>query len=164
MVQNNDFMGWNDEIKEDSNGFVLLPAGVYRFQVQKIDKTIYQGNSEKIGMGCPMATVGLQIFSPNGNTSVQDNIYLKKSLEWKISSFFRSIGFKEHGKGYKMDWDKALGAEGRCKLKVETWVGRDGQEKQSNRIESYIDSDTAPSAASQAPTAPAVDDSMPFEL
>ena len=165
-MANNDFLNWDDEIKEDSREFILLPEGVYRFQVQKCEKTIYTGNSDKIGNGCPMAKVGLQVFSPQGNTSIEDNIYLKKSMEWKISSFFRSLGFKEHGKGYKMAWDKVIGAEGVCKVKVDSWIGRDGAEKKSNKIESYLDSGT-PTLASQAPTAPAApahDESMPFEL
>lgn len=162
---NNNFFGWNDEIKTDSQGFILLPEGEYRFQVQKLEKSTYTGSSEKIGAGCPMAIIGLQIFSPQGNTSVEDKLYLCKNMEWKLSAFFRSLGFKQHGKGYVMDWDKVLGSEGRCKLKIEKWISnKDGSEKQSNRVDQYIDSAAPGSAAAQAPTAPADLGNMPFEL
>ena len=149
------FLSWDAEITQDSPEFILLPEGDYTFMVQGLEKSIYEGNSEKIGHGCPMAILKIVLYSNEGNTSVTDRLYLSPSMEWKLSSFFRSIGQKSHGKSYKMDWNNVIGKEGRAHVKIETWVGNDGKPKQSNRIDKYLET-----AASQAPTSP----SMPFEV
>ena len=142
---NNDFLSWTSEIQDDGgSSFIVLPEGEYKFQVQGLEKGSYQGSSEKIGMGCPMATLSLKVMSPNGNADVKDTIYLKKSLEWKASSFFRSIGQKKHGEKFTMNWKDSniLGQTGRCKIKVEKWIDKEGKERQSNKIDSYLDGDS----------------------
>lgn len=160
-MANNDFFSWDAEITVDSEGFIVLPEGDYTFEVQKVDKEFYQGSSEKIGNGCPTAVIGMVIRSPQGTASVQDKLYLCKNMEWKLSAFFRAIGQKQHGKSFKMDFGKVIGAEGKCRLKIEKWVGNDGKERSSNKVERYYDS--IASTAATAPTANA-DGSMPFEI
>lgn len=152
------FLSWDSEISQDTPEFIVLPEGDYPFMVQDYEKGIYEGPSEKIGHGCPMATLKIVVRSPKGNTSVQDRLYLTQNMEWKLSSFFRSIGQKSHGKSYKMDWNSIIGKEGLCHVKQETWVGNDGKERVTNRIDRYLDSDAA-----QAPTKPDMSD-MPFEV
>lgn len=159
-MADNDFFDYDSEITTDSQGFILLPEGDYIFQVQKVERMTYTGASEKIGYGCPMIKLGLVIQSPQGNTSVEDTLFLKKSMEWKLSAFFRSIGQKQHGQTFKMDWN-IMGKEGRCHLVQESWEGRDGQTKTSNRIGQYLDG-SAPKKADSAATAPEQD--MPFEI
>ena len=155
----NQFLGWDSEITQDTQEFVLLPEGNYPFMVQGLEKGIYDGTSEKIGHGCPMAVLKIVIYGGDkGNTSVTDRLYLCSNMEWKLGSFFRCIGQKQHGKSYKMDWNNVIGREGLCHVKVETWTGNDGQPKQSNKIDRYLECD-----AVKAPTKPNMSD-MPFEV
>ena len=152
------FLSWDSEITKDTQEFILLPAGDYPFIVQGLEKSIYEGDSEKIGKGCPMAVLKIVVDGGSlGHASIQDRLYLTSSMEWKLGSFFRCIGQKTHGKEYKMDWNNDIGKQGLCKIKVENWVGNDGQPKQSNRIDKYLECD-----AVKAPTAPQQD--LPFEV
>lgn len=143
------FFKWDAEITADTPEYVVLPEGDYPFQVQGLEKQTYQGDSEKIGRGCPMAVLKLVVGDDEQHTSVSDRLYLTTSMEWKLGSFFRAIGQKTHGKAYKMDWDKVVGKEGLCHVKVRTYVGNDGQQKQTNQIDRYLECE-----AVKAPTAP----------
>ena len=50
---------------------------------------------------------------------------------------------KQHGKTVKRNWkdDVIIGKTGRCKIKQESYVGRDGTEKTTNRLDCYVDAD-----------------------
>lgn len=153
------FFSFDSEIEQDAPEFILLPEGDFPFMIQGIEKATYTGNSEKIGKGCPMVVLEIVIRSPKGNTSVKDKLYLSSTMEWKLSSFFRSIGMKKHGQKFKMDFSpNIIGKEGLCHIKQETWVGDDGKERTSNRIDKYLDP-----IASTVPTKPDMSD-MPFEV
>ena len=150
------FYSWDSEITNDAPEYTLLPEGNYPFMVQGLEKQIYTGTSEKIGNGCPMAVLEIVVRGEEGNASVKDRLYLTPNMEWKLSSFFRSIGMKQHGKSFKMDWNSIIGKEGLCHIKIDTWTDQNGQSKQSNKIDKYLDNDAA-----KAPTKPA---DMPFEI
>ncbi len=153
------FFSYDSEIEQDTPEFILLPEGDFPFMVQGIEKATYTGNSEKIGKGCPMVTLEIVIMSPKGNTSVRDNLYLNSNMEWKLSSFFRSVGMKKHGQKFKMDFSSNLiGKTGLCHIRQETWTDREGKERISNRIDKYLDNNAA-----QAPSKPDMSD-MPFEV
>ena len=159
MAKDVQFLSWDAEITKDTAEFNVLPAGKYPFMVQDIEKTVYTGSSEKIGNGCPMAILKIVVYGgEQGNSSVQDRLYLSQNMEWKLGSFFRSIGQKTHGKAYKMDWNNVIGKEGLCQIKVEKWKGDDGVERESNKIDKYLECD-----ALKAPTKPDMSD-MPFEV
>lgn len=158
MANDVKFLAWDSEITQDAPEFVLLPEGDYPFMVQGLEKGIYEGTSEKIGHGCPMAILKIVVYGGDkGNTSIQDRLYLSTNMEWKLGQFFRAIGQKTHGKSYKMDWNNVIGKEGLCHVKVENWTGSDGQPKQSNKIDRYLECD-----AVKAPTKPA--EELPFEV
>ena len=158
MANDVKFLAWDSEITQDTPEFILLPEGDYPFMVQGLEKAIYEGTSDKIGHGCPMAILKIVIDGgEKGKTSVQDRLYLCSNMEWKLGSFFRCIGQKTHGKSYKMDWNNVIGKEGLCHIKVENWEGNDGQPKQSNKIDRYLECDAA-----KAPTKPA--EELPFEV
>lgn len=150
------FLGFDAEIENDQEQeFITLPEGDYNFMVQDWEKAIYNGDSAKIGHGCPMVIVKLVLFSDKGNAFVQDRLYMNKNLEWKLSSFFRAIGMKKHGQKFKMDFAAAIGKEGRCHIKLTQ--GKDG-DKMFMNVDKYLDSE-----ASKAPTKPDMSD-MPFEV
>ena len=60
-------------------------------------------------------------------------------MEWKISSFFRSIGQKKHGERLIPKWDQILGAVGRLHLSQRDYVGNDGTNKKANSIAYFLD-------------------------
>lgn len=159
------FLEWDSEITQDTQEFVLLPEGDYPFMVQGLEKTIYDGPSEKIGHGCPMAILKIVVGTDDNHTSVTDKLYLSTSMEWKLGQFFRAIGQKTHGKAYKMDWNNVIGKQGLCHVKVRNYTGSDGQPKQTNQIDKYLECE-----AVKAPTAPkknskkSDDGDLPFEV
>lgn len=161
------FFKWDSEITADTQEYIVLPEGDYPFQVQGLEKQIYEGESEKIGKGCPMAVLKIVVGTDEQHTSVTDRLYLATSMEWKLGSFFRAIGQKTHGKAYKMDWNNVVGKEGLCHVKVRTYTGNDGQPKQTNQIDRYLECE-----AVKAPTAPkksikkseAEEGDLPFEV
>lgn len=162
------FLDWDSEITKDTQEFILLPEGDYPFMVQGLEKGLYDGDSEKIGHGCPMATLKIVVNGGElGHTSVTDRLYLTTSMEWKLGSFFRCIGQKAHGKAYKMDWNNVIGKQGLCHVKVRNYTGSDGQPKQTNQIDKYLECDAvkAPTAPKKSikKSEPAADD-LPFEV
>lgn len=122
---------WNGTLVEDGNSFAILPAGEYDFEVTKVEKVFAQSGNK-------MAKVTLKIIGRDATGSVIDNMVLLKSMEWKLSSFFGSLGMKKKGEPLVMNWDAILGKTGRCKLVVEKYTKRDGSESERNGIDAYI--------------------------
>lgn len=126
---------WDDAITDDGQDqdWVLLPAGEYDFTVDELEKSYYPGGAKLPPCNCAILT--LKIQHPDGTTNkVWDRLYLVKKVEWKLSSFFRSIGVKQHGESVTMDWDAVVGATGRCKVGVHEYNGQ-----KQNDIKAYLD-------------------------
>lgn len=136
-------MNWDDVISNESQ-FVLLPEGIYEFTVTKFEREWFDG-SAKIE-ACPKAVLELTINAPQGTAVVKESLLLSAQVEWKLCSFFRSIGQKKHGQQFKMDWSKVLNAKGTAEIEINEYVGNDGSQKKNNRVKSYID---APEGAPQ---------------
>ena len=136
--QDANIMDWDSAIEDDGNGrFVLLPEGDYDFIVSGFERGQFNG-SDKIP-ACPKAMLTLSIDTPNGVAEIKDQLILYKTLEWKLSSFFRSIGMKKHGERLVMDWNKVLGAQGHAHVIQRTYTGNDGTLKKANGIQYYMD-------------------------
>ena len=133
QAQNNGVFGWDDEIQAESS-FTLLPAGDYRFSIKKFEKARYEGG-EKIP-ACPKAVVTFEVYAPDGTTvELTENYLLHQKMEWKLSEFFASVGLKKKGEPVKMLWSPELiGKQGVCKLIVHTYK-KDGEDRQTNRID-----------------------------
>ena len=159
---------WNDEIENDGEGFTLLPdKSEGTFTVT----TWERGHSHNLG--CPMAKLTLRVENEHGATTVYDNIVLHTTCEWKLCQFFTAIGARKHGDRITMDWTKVSGARGRCRVKVDTFEGRDGKQRDSNKIDAFLDPTDTPAARKPASTPPqhtvtrvaalaAEDDDVPF--
>lgn len=107
-------LDWDDEIEAESE-FVLLPDGVYEFQVIKVEKTS-QNKTEKLP-ACKKAVVHCKITDGSGNsTTCSANFFMIGKLEWKISELFRCIGLKKKGEKCKMNWNDVEGRTGWLKL------------------------------------------------
>ena len=142
---NNDMeiLGWDDEVEEGSP-FVLLPEGEYPFVITNLEKGIYEkpaNRESKIPANAPKATVTIEIQSPTGETTtLTENFYLYKKMQWKINQFFTSIGAPKNAEGkVKMNWGTVLGARGKAKITVNNYTNRDGKEGQNNRIDSFLE-------------------------
>ena len=137
-MEENKVFDWDDIIDDDGEqnqkDWVLLPEGDFDFEVYEVEKSWYNG-SDKMP-ACPMAILTLNFKHPDDgmNCRVWDRFFLCGKMEWKLSSFFRSIGEKEHGSKVKMDWDSVEGKTGRAHVIRTQYNGKD-----KNEIKFYID-------------------------
>jgi hypothetical protein len=137
MAADTNIMGWDDVIEDDGNGFILLEEGDYDFTVTGFERGRHNG-SAKIP-ACNKAIITLSIDSPQGVAEIKENLILYKTMEWKISAFFRSFGLKKHGERLTMDWDHVLGAAGRAHIVQREYIGNDGTNKKANNVGYFID-------------------------
>ena len=138
MIENKDMlMGWNDEILEDGQEYVLLPEGDYNFTVTNFERGRFPGGPKV--PACNKATITVQVSTDQGIATVKFDLLLYRTLEWRISGFFRSIGQKKHGEKLTMDWNKVLGSQGRAHFKQRSYINSQGDEKFTNDIERFID-------------------------
>lgn len=149
VVQSEGALGWDDEIqKEDS--FVLLPTGDYQFEILKFEKAYYDGG-DKIS-ACPKAVVTFKISAPDGKeTVITENYLLHSKMEWKLCEFFSSVGMKNKGEKLRMRWTPELiGKTGMCKIIVHKYKNRDGDDKETNRIDKLYPAYDLPTSTMQS--------------
>ena len=129
-------IGWNDTIRLASNAsnknFSLLEDGEYDFTVVNVEKTIFEGNSKV--PRCNKAVVTLAI----GNTNIKTDFLLLQGSEFRISSFYRSIGRAASNDEVVMDWDHIVGARGRAYISTKCFTGRDGREREINVVKKFL--------------------------
>lgn len=136
-------LGWDDEV-EAGSPFVLLPEGDYPFTITGLEKGIYEkpaNRESKIPANCPKATVTLEFTTSTGEKStLTENFYLYKKMQWKINQFFTSIGAPKNPEGkVKMNWGTVLGAKGAASLVVNDYTDRSGNPAQNNRIKDFLE-------------------------
>lgn len=132
-------MDWDDQIENDGQEFVLLPEGEYNFTVVSFERGRYVGGA-KIP-ACNKATITVQIEAKEGLATIRFDLYLYRSVEWKISSFFRCIGQKKHGERLAMNWSAVVGSKGRAHVKQRSYTNSYGEEKTVNEVDRFIDYD-----------------------
>lgn len=161
-------MDWNDAIVEDGQEFITLEEGDYNFTVTAFERGHFPG-STKIPP-CNKATVTVVVDTPEGKASVKFDLILFRTLEWRISAFFRCIGQKKHGERLVMDWNKVIGSQGRAHFKPRTYTNSYGEEKTANDVDRFIDYDpkffteqnSAPAPKTDGFTELGPDDDLPF--
>ena len=109
---------WDDEILDDGEDreFLVLEPGTYDFEVTGFERAYYTAKEGGKLPNCNEADITLKISTDKGDAFVRDRFFLVKSTEWRISSFFVSIGMKKHGEKLKMDWQGAVGKTGKCTI------------------------------------------------
>lgn len=119
-------------------GWTLLPEGFYPFRVERMERERYQG-SQKMPQ-CPMAKLTLSVTGADGrDTAVQQRLYITRNQLWKVSRFMESVGRGRNGAGKVIiDWGGIEGSTGWVKLKVRSYTGHDGQERQTNDVEWFV--------------------------
>ncbi len=139
--QNNQNMllDWNDAIESDGQEYVILEEGDYNFTVTDFERGRFPGG-QKIP-ACNKAALTLQVSTPAGTATIHTDLLLYKSMEWKLSAFFRCIGQKKHGERLVMDWNKVVGSRGRARFKPRSYTDRDGNQRQANELDRFYDWD-----------------------
>lgn len=138
MMENKDMlMDWNDSIETDGQEYVLLPEGDYNFTVTHFERGRFSGSAKIPATNKAIITV--QVQTKEGTTSVKFDLILYRTLEWRISAFFRSIGQKKHGEKLTMDWNKVIGSKGRAHFKQRSYTNQNGEEKFVNDVDRFID-------------------------
>lgn len=97
-----DFFNWNDNVTADSSEFITLMPGKYFGKVSKIDKKHWEGNGKM--NGCPYAEVTIEAKDADGRAAyIKDNLFLARSVEWKIGQFLHAFGLKKKGEPVRVD-------------------------------------------------------------
>ena len=133
----NMLMDWDDSIETDGQEFVLLPEGDYNFVVINFERGRFPGGAKV--PACNKATITVQVGTENGIATVKFDLLLYRSLEWRISSFFRCIGQKKPGEKLQMNWNTVVGSMGRAHFKQRTYTNQYGEEKTVNDLDRFID-------------------------
>lgn len=155
------FLDWNDSIENDGQEFIILPEGDYNFTVTEFERGRFPG-SAKIP-ACNKASLTLRVDTDDGVAFVKTDLILYRLLEWRISSFFRSIGQKKHGERLVMDWNKVLGSRGRAHFKPRTYTANDGTERTTNDCDRFIDYDPENFPVSDSFTEVSEQEEIPFD-
>lgn len=136
MDEQNKELGWDDEISnEGSSSFITLDEGDYSFKIKSFERARFNG-SAKIP-ACNMAKITFAISSDKGEVELTDNLILHSKMEWKLSEFFICIGLKKHGEKIQMNWNKVVGATGRCHINLVP--GTKNPEKKFMQIDKYYE-------------------------
>lgn len=149
---NNDFereLGWDDTISKEGEDFPLLPAGDYDFIVEKFERGRFNGSTKM--PACNQAKLTLKVFNTMMETHIVETLMLHTKTEWKLSQFFTSIGQKKKGEPLRMDWNRVIGASGKCKVIVNTYKNNNGQDKTNNRIDKFYAHEEVKQANSYTP-------------
>ena len=109
---------WDDTITKDASEFIILPEGDYNFTVESFERGRHPG-SDKLP-ACNKAILTLRIDTAEGTTKLTHNLFLHSKTEGLLSAFFSCIGQKKKGEPLKMNWQKVIGATGRCKIGIHT--------------------------------------------
>ena len=148
-------LGWDDELQYQNRSFVVLPEGVYDFEVIDFERQRHPG-SEKLP-ACNKAVLHIRLTAPTGeSTTVFHNLFLHTKTAGFLSEFFVSIGHMKKGETIRMNWNAVVGARGRCRVGIRKWVGDDGQERQSNEIKEFLEPTAAALASKQGSYTPGV--------
>ncbi len=132
-------LDWDDEIENDGQEFIVLPEGDYNFVVTNFERGRFPGGPKV--PPCNKASLTLQVKTDDGVANVRTDLLLYRSLEWRISAFFRCIGQKKHGERLVMNWNKVIGSKGRAHFKPRNYTDRDGNDRQANDVDRFYDYD-----------------------
>lgn len=131
-------LGWDDQIENDNPEFTILPKGDYDFEIIEFERARHPG-SEKLPP-CNKAIVTVQCRGADGiTTNIKHNLFLHTKTEGLLCQFFTAIGQRKKGEKITMNWNKVVGAKGRCKLGIRKWTSNKGEERTMNQIEKFYE-------------------------
>lgn len=116
-------LDWDAVIEDEGSHTEWLDEeGKFAFTVKALDKGMFKG-SAKIPE-CNKAILTLEVETPNGIKLCKTDLILYKTLEWKLSSFFKSIGQKQSGEKLQMNWGKVVGSRGFAEFRFQNGSDR----------------------------------------
>lgn len=130
-------IGWDDEIVNDGAEYIYLEEGDYDFTVESFSRGTFKG-SAKIPQ-CPKLELKLKVNAPEGVATVNYDIIMWSTMEWKYSEFLRAIGMKKHGEKARINWNALPGSKGRARFYTRTWQKQDGSQGKSNDVRRMYD-------------------------
>ncbi len=165
-------LNWDAELdeKETAAASALLPAGEYAFRVMSFVRGFYPGGAKL--PQCNKAVLEFDILGDNGETlrTIKSHSFFllldkddrgNDGVQLRIlKNFFACVGLRKHGEKFKMDWNKTLGRTGRCKVIVEKFKDKEGNDKETNKIHYFLD--PSENAAAEKPAKPSPDADTPF--
>ncbi len=159
----NMFLDWNDAIENDGQEYVILEEGDYNFVVTDFERGRFPGG-QKIP-ACNKASLTLHVKTDEGLAVIHTDLLLYRSMEWKLSAFFRCIGQKKHGERLVMDWNRVIGSSGRARFKPRVYTDSNGNERRANDLDRFYDWDErffTESGSGAASPVDEDDDDLPF--
>jgi len=135
----NMFLDWDDAIEVDGQEFITLKEGDYNFRVVNFERSRFPGSAKL--PACNKSVLTLEVDTPEGTASVKCDLIMYRTLEWKLSSFFRCIGHKKNGEKLVMDWNRAVGSQGRAHFKPRPYKDKNGNDRTANDVDYFIDYD-----------------------
>lgn len=129
-------LGWDDEITQDAQEFIILPPGTYDFTIASFERGRFAG-SDKMP-ACPLAVVHLDIIDPTTGqkVSVRNQFLLHSRTEWTIAQFFTALGLKKKGEPMVPRWNEIVGKTGKCVIENTTY-----NDKTYNGVKEFIEID-----------------------
>ena len=144
-------LDWNDVIEKDST-YTLLEEGDYDFVVKSFERGRHPGSAKL--PPCNKAILTIEVSNDQQAAQITHNLFLHTTTEGILCAFFTSIGARKHGDKLVMDWNKVIGAHGRCHVIVDTFTKKDGTEGKFNKINRFLEPDEQVSFAQAAPATP----------
>lgn len=135
-------LGWDAEIENDGNDFVVAEPGDYNFVVTGFERARFNGSEKMPPCNQAKLTIKLEIPGATGECVVKHNLFLHSKSEWKLCEFFTSIGQRKKGQRVSMNWNAVIGARGRCKVTKRSFKNKDNKELWTNDIDKFYDPDS----------------------
>jgi hypothetical protein len=128
---------------EKPKTFEILPEGDYVLEIIKADHFIQQGGKTN---GSDVLEITFK--SVEHGTEFQDRLIAHPSCDWKIDLFVNCFSLAAKvGEEVDLDPENLIGRRGWCKVFIDTFKGRDGTDRQNNKIRVfYTDKEKFPRA------------------
>jgi len=106
---------WNEQVEKPNENPTSLLDGEYQFLVVKFERGEYSGGP-KIP-ACLKAIITCEIFSESvPSLQIKTTFLMHQAFDWKMCSFFKSIGLRKKDDPLVLSWDKAIGGRGMCRV------------------------------------------------
>lgn len=133
----NEALDWDSTIETDGEEIEVLEPGTHEFEVVNFERARFLGSAKL--PECNKAIITVVVPTKKGKARVRFDLILCKSLEWKISAFFRCIGQKKHGQPLKPNWNTVIGSKGEADFINKTYTNKYGEEVTINDISNFHD-------------------------
>lgn len=130
-------MSWDDEFSTETKSFVVLENGEYDFSVKAFERAWFDGSTKL--PPCPKAELTLEVETAEGVASIKENLFLVDNAQWKVATFFRSLGLLQgSSKSFKPQWHAVVGGCGRAKITKRTYKNNNGDDVTVNNVKEFL--------------------------